>query len=334
MIVLVGLYFLLVVYWVKRFVGAWQSRLEERVTKVNDSYHQLLKKKDDLFKEKGDLRDEALRIFTLYEITKEITKTLNEEDAFALFQQKLKENVQLEECLFIDSAEEEDVKKMRTSPEYFVISLQGRKRRLGYVAIKGIVEYDKEIAMILAGQFALALRRVKLYSEIEKIAITDSLTELHTRRYFSERFYEEINRTKLRKLKLSLLMIDVDYFKNCNDQYGHLTGDQILREIGKIIKENIRAIDIGGRFGGEEFCVVLPDTDKEGAQFAAERIRYATETTTIKAYDTSLTVTVSIGIATAPDDGIAANELIDKADWALYRAKKQGRNRICCFGVY
>lgn len=100
------------------------------------------------------------------------------------------------------------------------------------------------------------------------------------------------------------------------------------------LRQNIREIDIPGRYGGEEFCVVLPDTDREGAKFAAERIREAAEQASIRAYDAAIRVTVSIGIATYPDDGQSFNEIIDKADWALYRSKKQGRNRVTSFGVY
>ena len=129
-------------------------------------------------------------------------------------------------------------------------------------------------------------------------------------------------------------MVDIDFFKTYNDKYGHLTGDQILREIAGIIKDNIREIDIIGRYGGEEFCVVLPDTDNGGAGYVAERIRSAVEEATIKAYDTTVKATVSLGIAVYPQDGKEMTELIDKADWALYRAKKQGRNQICAFGKY
>ena len=129
-------------------------------------------------------------------------------------------------------------------------------------------------------------------------------------------------------------MIDVDHFKNFNDQYGHITGDQILREIGALIRENIREIDIAGRYGGEEFCVILPDTDQQGAQFAAERIRHAAQLADIKAYDATVKITLSICTSTFPDDGKKVDELIDKSDWALYRAKKQGRNAVSSFGVY
>ena len=186
----------------------------------------------------------------------------------------------------------------------------------------------------MAHQFALALRRLKLYKDIETLAITDGLTGAYTRRYFIERFDEEIKRASLRKSNLSLLMIDADHFKMINDQHGHLAGDQVLKEISNIIQENVREIDIVGRFGGEEFCVVLPDTDMGGARLVAERIRKSAEKRLIKAYDSALRVTLSIGLAIYPSDGKLLEELMDKADWALYRAKSQGRNCVVAFGLY
>jgi diguanylate cyclase (GGDEF)-like protein len=113
-----------------------------------------------------------------------------------------------------------------------------------------------------------------------------------------------------------------------------LAGDQVLKEIANIIQENVREIDIVGRFGGEEFCVVLPDTDQEGSRLVAERIRKSAEKRLIKAYDTSLRVTLSIGLAVYPSDGKLLEELMDKSDWALYRAKSQGRNKVVAFGTY
>ena len=108
----------------------------------------------------------------------------------------------------------------------------------------------------------------------------------------------------------------------------------MLKNVGSLIKENVREIDLVGRFGGEEFFVILPDTDRAGAQFAAERIREAIEAATIKAYDLALQVTVSAGVATYPIHGKNMEELIDKADWALYQAKKRGRNCVCSFGMH
>jgi len=303
------------------------------VLRAEKAFKKLGKQKEDLDTEKMNLQSEALEIFTLYEITKDITKSLSEREAFKIFKQKLREHITFKECLFLDPLSNK-VKDLRKADHYFVFTLQSKNRKIGYLAIEGVSEADKEKVMILGHQFALALRRVQLYQEIERIAITDSLTELHTRRHVIERFQEELKRSRMRNIKMSFLMIDVDFFKKFNDQYGHLTGDQILRETGIIIGENIREIDIAGRYGGEEFCVILPDTDRQGAQYAAERIRRAAEDAVIKAYDTTVKMTVSIGSTTFPDDGKKMDELVDKADWALYRAKKQGRNRVCSFGIY
>jgi diguanylate cyclase (GGDEF)-like protein len=128
-------------------------------------------------------------------------------------------------------------------------------------------------------------------------------------------------------------MIDIDHFKDYNDRYGHLVGDAILKEVSKSIKENIRQIDLSGRYGGEEFSIVLAETDKEQAQFVAGRIRQAIEYKCIRVYDEDLKITVSVGISAYPGDGKNAEELIDRADSALYQAKQEGRNRVCVYGA-
>lgn len=330
---IIAVYVGLVIINAKRVAAKIELNTYEGVLRAEEVSRKLGKQKKDLDTKRANLQAEALEIFTLYEISKEITKSLNEGEAFEIFKQKLHEHVDFKECRFLEPLSTE-VKDLRKEERYFVFTLQSKKKKIGYLAIEGVLEKDKEKVMILGHQFALALRRVHLYQEIEQIAITDSLTEVHTRRHITERFQEELKRSKVRNIKMSFLMIDVDFFKKFNDQYGHLTGDQILREVGLLIKENIREIDIAGRYGGEEFCVILPDTDHQGAQYAAERIRKAIEDALIKAYDASVKVTVSIGTSTFPGDGRKMDELIDKADWALYRAKKLGRNKVCSFGIY
>ncbi len=303
------------------------------VMTVLEPHKRLLDKKESLFREKMDLEREAIETFALYEITKEIVYSLSDEEAFKIFKRKLREHVTFEKCRFVYPNIEE-IKELKKMKDYFIFPLKARKKRIGYLVIKGVSEKDKEKVMILGHQFALALRRVNLYEEIERTAITDSLTSVHTRRYILERFDEELKRSRSRDINMSFIIIDVDNFKSYNDKYGHLTGDQILREVGGIIKENIREIDVAARYGGEEFCVILPDTDKAGAHYAAERIRVAAEKAVIKAYDATVKVTISAGTATFPDDGVGRIELIDKADWGLYRAKKSGRNRVCSFSLH
>lgn len=296
-------------------------------------HKRLLNKKERLFEEKMSLENEAIETFALYEITKEIVYSLSDEEAFKIFKRKLKEHVVFNECRFI-YPDVDEIKGLKKQKEYFIFPLKVRKKRIGYLVVKGVSEKDKEKVRILGHQFALALRRVNLYEEIERTAITDSLTGVHTRRYILERFIEELKRSKSRGIHMSFIIIDVDNFKSYNDNYGHLTGDQILREVGGIIRDNIREIDVAARYGGEEFCVILPETDKAGAHYAAERIRVAAEKAVIKAYDATVKVTISAGTSTFPDDGTDKTELIDKADWGLYRAKKSGRNRVCSFSLH
>jgi len=124
-------------------------------------------------------------------------------------------------------------------------------------------------------------------------------------------------------------MLDIDNFKNCNDTYGHLVGDVVLREVARIIKDSVREIDLVSRYGGEEIAVVLPESSKEGARLVAERIRKGIADNVFKAYDEKVEVTVSIGLAIFPDDAIDAKGIIEKADAALYVAKKAGKNIVC-----
>jgi len=325
------------------------EQIQESILIAENAKEVLIEKKDNLFKEKIDLENEALEIFILYEITREITRTFQEDEVFNIFKKKLREHVKFTHCRLLTNPVDIEAAtniggfarggpssggNSEGSKDDFIFTFQEKERKLGCLIIQGLSQEDEEKANILGHQFSLALRRIKLYQEIEKIAITDSLTELYTRRYALERFKEEVRRSKMRKIKMSFLMIDVDFFKTFNDTYGHVTGDQILKELGVIIKENIREIDIAGRYGGEEFSVMLPDTDRAGAQFAAERIQQAVEQASIKVYDTTVKVTVSIGIATFPEDAQEVDELTDKADSALYIAKKMGRNKVCFFGIY
>ena len=199
---------------------------------------------------------------------------------------------------------------------------------LGILAILGVEAEHAESFSILAEQLALELKKISLYEKIQELAITDGLTGIYVRRHFIERLNEEVARSKRHKLKLSLLMIDLDHFKQCNDTYGHLVGDIVLKEISKIMKEYVRQVDLIGRYGGEEFVIALPDTDKNSAVNVADRIRMSVEKHKFRAYDETISMTISIGVATFPETGEDVAMLIDRADQALYKAKEAGRNKV------
>jgi diguanylate cyclase (GGDEF)-like protein len=165
----------------------------------------------------------------------------------------------------------------------------------------------------------------------EHLSNTDGLTELYNHRYFQSILNIEVERERRYKRPLSLLMIDIDNFKSCNDTHGHLIGDVVLQQVGALVKKSTRGCDYVARYGGEEFAVILPETPKQEALVVAERIRASIAehlfTTTT---GTSIgNITVTIGLASFPEDAQEKRELIDRADKGLYQGKTSGKNRIC-----
>lgn len=218
---------------------------------------------------------------------------------------------------------------IKTFETLVAIPLFVEEKIAGVLYIENIPRRHFENFIILAAQFAIQFQKVILYKKVQEMSITDSLTEISTRRHFLERFLEEIRRSMRHKSNLAFLMLDLDHFKEKNDRFGHLVGDVILKEVAAILRSDLREIDIIGRYGGEEFSIVLAGTGREGAFQVAERIRQSTEGAVFKAYDEAVSTTVSIGVSVFPDDGVDAEALIEAADKALYKAKETGRNRIC-----
>ncbi|HBR22384.1 MAG TPA: hypothetical protein DD713_07470 [Nitrospiraceae bacterium] len=171
-----------------------------------------------------------------------------------------------------------------------------------------------------------------LHEEIARLAVTDGLTGLYNHRAFQEKLSEETNRAERYFKTFSLIMLDIDHFKSFNDIYGHQTGDLALKEISKIIRNELRTVDFPARYGGEEFILILPETSVDGALIVAERIRNAVaEHQFMSQSGERLLLTVSAGVACYPDDATPKEDLIKKADKALYFAKDRGRNTVCTY---
>ena len=172
----------------------------------------------------------------------------------------------------------------------------------------------------------------EMADELEFLAAYDNLTGLLNRREFDNRLNDEVRRAKRVRRPFVLLLLDVDYFKHINDNYGHQAGDHVLRVLAGLLKKQVREVDFVGRTGGEEFGIILTETSEQDARETAERIRRVVEEKQFAINEQKpVHVTLSIGMATYPDDGANTDMLISYADEALYRAKDGGRNRVVAF---
>ena len=184
---------------------------------------------------------------------------------------------------------------------------------------------------IIADQAALSITNAQLHKEVEKLAVTDGLTGLYNHKHFQERLNGEFQRLERIPHPISLMLIDLDYFKRVNDTYGHPVGDAVLTDLAKILRKTLRGIDIIARYGGEEFAAVLINTDVSGAKKIAERLRTYVMNTPFFVEEKQLSLTLSVGVAAYPHDAKTKDELISKADQSLYHAKKNGRNQVCAW---
>jgi diguanylate cyclase (GGDEF)-like protein len=225
---------------------------------------------------------------------------------------------------------------------FLSVPLRIRSRKIGVLNVADKIDgaafdqTDLRLLETIADHAWVALERSDLYQKSEdlrRISITDPLTELYNRRFFQDRLTEEIERAKRHSQSLSLIMLDIDNFKNYNDTHGHLAGDEALRITATILKNTVRNIDLVARYGGEEFAVILPMTDVGAAHDIAERIRSGMANRFFP--DHSLTLEaklrVSLGIACFPKDSDSLFELISNADKALYLAKVSGKNLVSVF---
>jgi diguanylate cyclase (GGDEF)-like protein len=266
---------------------------------------------DDLEKMMGEY-------FFFYELARKVSPLMGKKELLNVFSEEIKYLESIEEVRFNECPEGYLAFKLgEGTPEFLCIKTASEKLK----------NYLPNFAKLLS----LCIERISLYEKLQRLSIYDSLTDGYNRRYFMIRYLEEFERAKKLGFKLSFLMVDIDNFKRINDTYGHLVGDVILREITRLIKENIREIDFVARFGGEEFSIILPETDKGGAIMVGERIRSKVSQERIRAFDEVLDTTISVGVASYPQNTLHSDVLMEIADKALCKAKSLGKNRVCWF---
>lgn len=186
---------------------------------------------------------------------------------------------------------------------------------------------DLQIIQQVADQAAVAIHNARLY----ELAVTDGLTKVYIRRHLFQRLAEEMKRAQRYSMPITLLMVDIDFFKSVNDRYGHPCGDRVLTEVARVLRMSVREIDLIGRYGGEEFCVVLPSTTIEGGLTVAYRMHALLEELDIECEGSPVRVSVSGGLANFPEHVDNMSDLIKFADAALYHSKRTGRNKTTVF---
>ena len=186
---------------------------------------------------------------------------------------------------------------------------------------------------VVAAHAAQSIERARLFDQTERLATTDGLTGLLNHRTFQERLDAQLAQAERYGKRVSLLLCDIDHFKSVNDTYGHPVGDQVLKAVARTLAREARATDVVARYGGEEFAVVMPETDAGGAMVIAERIRERVGKAVLETGKGPLRVTLSLGVATFPEDGPRKAALVERADACLYHAKRSGRNQSVAAGA-
>ncbi len=210
-------------------------------------------------------------------------------------------------------------KQMQAQVAAFPIRLQGKHVATLVLGASSHLTGQTELISLLLEKLTVALGRAQRFQDAQHSAMTDALTKLYNKAYFLEALKNEVARSQRSQRPISLVLFDLDNFKEYNDTYGHMEGDKLLQQLGEVLRTTVRAIDLPARYGGEEFTVILPETSHDHAFAFAERLR-----TTVA---DRCPATVSIGIATCMNASVSPETLLNEADKALYVAKRNGKNQ-------
>jgi len=215
------------------------------------------------------------------------------------------------------------------------VPLMAKDKCLGVIELinrpktKEFTEEDLLLLTALAGYSAIAIENASYFKKIQELTITDDLTGLYNSRHLHARLDEELARARRFKSPVSMIFIDLDYFKNVNDQYGHLFGSKVLKEVATLLRQSIRAIDMAFRYGGDEFIILMPKTGKKNARLVAGKLRKAIRGHTFLSEDgLDHRLTASFGVAAFPDDAGDKTTLLHMADNAMYRVKNKTRDGV------
>jgi diguanylate cyclase (GGDEF)-like protein len=239
----------------------------------------------------------------------------------------------------IQKYQNDPIIQLLKSEELVVVPLKAKDKVNGIIVADNfinkepITKDDIRMLTMLANQAGLAIENSQLYEKTVTRTHTDHLTDLWNHGYFQYIFQTELEKAKAAKTPLSLIMMDIDDFKIYNDALGHQAGDKILKELAMLLKNRSRKMDYVCRYGGEEFTIILPQTDKKEAFLIAERLRENIQNHPFIHEEIlpNKKLTVSLGISTSPEDGSLPSELISSSDKALYQAKNKGKNNTCCY---
>ena len=314
-----------------------EGRLSERVpvrgrdefarlgTAFNEMAEQLQQRLEDLEAERRRLRDLTIRFGEALASTHDVDQLLR-----AIAETAVESTRASGGLVTGPDGRVVQVGDPNAGPERVELPLQAGGTSFGSLVLSGseFSVLDVETASLLVGHAVIALENAQLHSILEQQALVDALTGLANRRSAEQALAVELARAVRFGSPLSLVFADLDHFKQVNDRFGHPSGDLVLRELAAVLGETVRKIDLAARWGGEEFCLILPGTDVAGAAHVAERVRTAlAERTILTAEGLPLHVTASFGVAGQPPLA-SAEELIASADAALYDAKRRGRNCV------
>ena len=266
-----------------------------------------------------------------YDISSALQTTLEFNELIAIFSNKIQATLAHNSVEYVNDEFSLEFKRGIIGRHSCSYALKVEDQQLGELKLTRSQRFSKDELKMLESLLCCLiypLRNATLFHQALQMAFTDPLTKTHNRTAFNDTLIREINRSKRGNQSLSLIFVDVDHFKSINDEYGHDCGDLALASVASWINESLRGCDTVFRYGGEEFVILLADTNQTDAAIIAERVRTSIESHTLAYGMEVLNITASLGVSTLRKND-SAESLVKRADEAMYKAKKTGRNRVC-----